>query len=93
MDCPGQCSPGSQMVSLGCGPILESNAACGGGHCCVPVDAGAAGNDGGAGGAGGNGGDGGTATSFVCGSDTCVAGNFCSCAGSNGSVTVSCFGA
>jgi hypothetical protein len=100
----------------------------------MPVDAGGGGNDGG--------GDGGTATSFACGSDTCVAGqtvcysfaggvqgvaaspscmavpaacatnpscacicppnaagggctfggNFCSCEGSDGSVTVSCFG-
>jgi hypothetical protein len=117
------------MVSMAC-PVLESNAACGGGHCCLPVDAG---GDSGAGGVGGS--------TFQCGSSSCVVGqsfcysytpgtagasggrsctglpsacasdpscacvcpastgggcmyggSFCSCAGSGGALTVSCFG-
>jgi hypothetical protein len=54
------------MVSMTCGPILESNASCGGGHCCLPADAGPPRNY------GGGGADGGTAR--TCGSSKCPTG-------------------
>ena len=57
-DCTSPCPFDSHRVEMVCGPSSESNAVCGGGHCCLP------GGSGGVSGSGGNGsGTGGRAAS------------------------------